>query len=157
MNQSQSNSSSTRRKVALALQGGGSHGAFTWGVLDRMLEDDTVEIIGVTGTSAGAMNAVALADGIVRGGPKEARIRLRQFWESIGKMTGFNSFLVWPMSGETAANTPLEYNPLYAAFVMLSRNLSPYDLNPFNYNPLRDLLTELIDFERLRAQNFLRL
>jgi hypothetical protein len=57
------------------------------------------------------------------------------------------------MSGETAANTPLEYNPLYAAFVMLSRNLSPYDLNPFNYNPLRDLLTELIDFKRLRAQN----
>ena len=101
-----------------------------------MLEDDTIEIIGVTGTSAGAMNAVALADGMVRGGPKEARIRLRQFWEAIGKMAGFNSFLVWPMSGETAANTPLEYNPLYAAFVMLSRNLSPYDLNPFNYNPL---------------------
>ena len=96
---------------------------------------------------------VALADGMVRGGPKEARIRLRQFWEAIGKMTGFNSFLVWPMSGETAANTPLEYNPLYAALVMVSRNLSPYDLNPFNYNPLRDLLTELIDFERLRAQN----
>ena len=154
MNQSQSNSSSTRRKVALALQGGGSHGAFTWGVLDRMLEDDTIEIIGVTGTSAGAMNAVALADGMVRGGPKEARVRLRQFWEAIGKMAGFNSFLVWPMSGETAANTPLEYNPLYAALVMVSRNLSPYDLNPFNYNPLRDLLTELIDFERLRAQNF---
>jgi NTE family protein len=90
---------------------------------------------------------------MVRGGPKEARTRLRQFWEAIGKMTGFNSFLIWPMSGEAAANTPLEYNPLYAALVMLSRNLSPYDLNPFNYNPLRDLLTELIDFERLRAQN----
>jgi len=75
MNQQRSNSPSTPRKVALALQGGGSHGAFTWGVLDRMLEDDTIEIIGVTGTSAGAMNAVALADGMVRGGPKEARIR----------------------------------------------------------------------------------
>jgi predicted acylesterase/phospholipase RssA len=72
MNQPQSNSSSTGRKVALALQGGGSHGAFTWGVLDRILEDETLEIIGVTGTSAGAMNAVALADGMVRGGPKEA-------------------------------------------------------------------------------------
>jgi NTE family protein len=117
-----------------------------------MLEDETLEIIGVTGTSAGAMNAVVLADGMVRGGPKQARKELRQFWEAIGKMVGFNSFLIWPMSGETAANTPLEQNPFYTAFVTLSRNLSPYDLNPSNYNPLRDLLTEMIDFEQLRAQ-----
>jgi hypothetical protein len=101
MNQQPSNSPSTPRKVALALQGGGSHGAFTWGVLDRLLEDETIEIIGVTGTSAGAMNAVALADGMVRGGPKLARAKLRQFWKAIGKMAGFNSILIWPMSGET--------------------------------------------------------
>ena len=151
MSQQQSNSPSTPRKVALALQGGGSHGAFTWGVLDRMLEDKTIEIIGVTGTSAGAMNAVVLADGMVRGGREQARKELRQFWEAIGKMVGFNSFLIWPMSGETAANTPLEHNPLYMAFAMLSRSLSPYDLNPLNYNPLRDLPKETIDFERLRA------
>ena len=62
-----------RRKVALALQGGGSHGAFTWGVLDRLLDDETIEIIGVTGTSAGAMNGAVLVDGLVRGGPKQAR------------------------------------------------------------------------------------
>lgn len=153
MNQRRSASSSTPRKVALALQGGGSHGAFTWGVLDRMLEDETLEIIGVTGTSAGAMNAIVLADGMVRGGRKQARAELRQFWEAIGKMVGFNSFLFWPMSGETAANTPLEHNPFYMAFAMLSRHLSPSDLNPLNYNPLRDLLTEMIDFERLRTQN----
>jgi NTE family protein len=152
MNQLRSTSSSAARKVALALRGGGSHGAFTWGVLDRMLEDETIEIIGITGTSAGAMNAVVLADGMVRGGPERARKELRQFWEAIGKMVGFNSFLIWPMSGETAASTPLEYNPLYMAFAMLSRNLSPYDLNPLNYNPLRDLLSELIDFDGLRAQ-----
>ena len=81
------------RKIALALQGGGSHGAFTWGVLDRILEDETLEIIGVTGTSAGAMNTVVMADGLVRGGREEARLRLRQFWEAIGKMPGFASLL----------------------------------------------------------------
>src|SRR5262249_59059423 len=97
-----------RCKCALGLQGGGSQGAFRWGVLDGMIEDDTIEIIGATGTSAGAMNAVVLADGMVRGGPKHARSELRQFWEAIGKMVGFNSFLPWPMSGETAANTPLD-------------------------------------------------
>jgi len=125
MNQSQSKS--TPRKVALALQRGGSHGAFTWGVLDRMLEDETIDIIGATGTSAGAMNAIVLADGMVRGGPKHARRELRQFWEAIGKMVGFNSFLPWPMSGETAAHTPLDQNPLYVAATMLCRQLSPYE------------------------------
>jgi NTE family protein len=152
MNQPRSTSSSAPRKVALALQGGGSHGAFTWGVLDRMLEDEKIEIIGVTGTSAGAMNAIVLADGMVRGGREQARMELRQFWEAIGKMVGFNSFLIWPMSGETAASTPLEHNPFYMALATLSRSLSPYDLNPLNYNPLRDLLTEMIDFKGLRAQ-----
>lgn len=140
-----------RRKVALALQGGGSHGAFTWGVLDRMLEDETIDIIGVTGTSAGAMNAVALADGLVRGGPKQARRRLRDFWEAIGKMPGFAS-LLWPMSGEEHANLHLERTPAYLAWDTLSRNLSPYDLNPLNFNPLRAPLNELIDFDRLRAE-----
>ena len=145
-------SPSTPCKIALALQGGGSHGAFTWGALDRMLEDETLEIIGVTGTSAGAMNAVVLADGMVRGGPKQARKELRQFWEAVGKMVGFNSFLIWPMTGKDAASTPLEYNPFYATFMMLSRHLSPCDLNPLNYNPLRELLVEMIDFEGLKKQ-----
>ena len=76
-------SPSGQRKVALGLQGGGSHGAFTWGVLDRLLEETSIDIIGVTGTSAGAMNAVALADGLVRGGPDEARRRLRSFWTAV--------------------------------------------------------------------------
>jgi NTE family protein len=142
----------TRRKVALALQGGGSHGAFTWGVLDRLLEEPTLEIIGITGTSAGAMNTVALADGLLRGGPEEARRRLRQFWTAIGEMPGFSSML-WPMSGETAAKTDLKQAPAYLAWDMLTRNMSPYDLNPTKINPLRGPLTELIDFDRLRAQD----
>jgi NTE family protein len=82
-------SDSKPRKAAIALQGGGSHGAFTWGVLDRLLEDTTIEIAGATGASAGATNAVVLADGLVRGGPNEARRALRRFWESIGKTPGF--------------------------------------------------------------------
>ena len=85
MNQEPPNSASMTREVALALQGGGSHGAFTWGVLDGPLEEPTLEIAGATGTSAGAMNAVFLVDGLVRGGAKEARRALRRFWESVGK------------------------------------------------------------------------
>ncbi len=152
----QSSSAPGRRKIALALQGGGSHGAFTWGVLDRMLEETTIEIIGVTGTSAGAMNAVALADGLVRGGPEQARQTLRRFWEGIGKMPGFGSFLK-PLSGETASRLRLEYTPAYHMWDITTRNLSPYEFNPANYNPLRDLLTQLIDFDGLRAQETLQL
>jgi NTE family protein len=144
-----------RRKVALALQGGGSHGAFTWGVLDRLLEEPTLDIIGITGTSAGAMNAVALADGLLRGGPRQARQGLRKFWTAIGEMPGFGS-LLWPMSGEAAANLDLKQTPAYLSWDMLTRNLSPYDLNPSRINPLRAPLTELIDFDRLRAQEKLQ-
>src|SRR5215468_3181822 len=97
-----SQSQSTPRKVALALQGGGSHGAFTWGVLDRMLEDDTIDIIGATGTSAGAMNAIVLADGMVRGGPTQAGTGLRRYWDAVGAMPGFGSLLS-NVSGEAAA------------------------------------------------------
>ena len=140
-----------RGKVGLALQGGGSHGAFTWGVLDRLLEDKTLEFIGVTGTSAGAMNAILLADGLVRGGPEEARRRLSTFWEKIGAMPGFAA-LLWGMSGESAATMHLEQTPPYLAWDAMSRNLSPYDLNPSNFNPMRAPLEELVDFDRLRAQ-----
>jgi NTE family protein len=140
-----------RRKVALALQGGGAHGAFTWGVLDRMLEDPTLEIIGVTGTSAGAMNAVVLADGLVRGGPKHAKRQLRQFWETIGKMLGFGT-LLWPLSGKIAARVHLEQTPPYLMWDVVRRNLSPYDLNPTGINPLREPLDALVDFKRLKKQ-----
>lgn len=145
-----------RRKVALALQGGGSHGAFTWGVLDRMLEDDTIEIIGVTGTSAGAMNAVCLADGLVRGGPDEARRRLRQFWEAIGKMPGLGSFF-WPLSGESQAQMRIEETPPFMALEAIRRNLTPADFNPMKINPLREPLLQLIDFDRLHAEKDFKL
>jgi NTE family protein len=148
---SHSGSAPDRRPIALALQGGGAHGAFTWGVLDRMLEDPTFEVVGITGTSAGAMNAVVLADGLLRGGAEGGRQRLREFWEAIGNMPGFGLFL-WPLSGETQSHVHLERTPPYLAWDAASRNLSPYELNPMNFNPLREPLTKIVDFERLRAE-----
>ena len=130
-----------RRRVALALQGGGSHGAFTWGVLDQLLDDATIDIVGVTGTSAGAMNGAVLVDGLVRGGPEQARAELRRYWEGVGAMPGFGSFFS-NMSGEEAARTPLESIPAYVEAV--KKNLSPYDLPASNDNPMRRLLTELL-------------
>jgi NTE family protein len=145
---------SERRKVALALQGGGSHGAFTWGVLDRLLDDATIDIIGVTGTSAGAMNGAVLVDGLVRGGPSQARAKLRRYWEAAGATPGFGSFFSG-ISGEEAATTPLESIPAYIE--SLKKNLSPYDPPPSNDNPMRPLLTELIDFDRFRLQEQIQL
>ena len=145
-----------RRKLALALQGGGAHGALTWGILDRLLEDETIDVVGVSGTSAGAMNAAVLVDGLLRGGPAQARRQLRLFWERVGRMPGFGS-LFGGLSGETTARLPLELTPAYALWDAVSRNLSPYHLNPWNYNPLRSLLEELVDFDRLRAQSDIHL
>ena len=142
-----------RRKVALALQGGGSHGAFTWGVLDRLLDDSTIDIIGVTGTSAGAMNGAVLVDGLLHGGAKQARAELRRYWQAIGAMPGFGSFFA-KMSGEEAATTPLESNPAYVE--AMKKGLSPYDL-PTTDNPMRQILMDLIDFDRLRSQQEIQL
>jgi NTE family protein len=147
---------SRRRKIALALQGGGSHGAFTWGVLDRLLDESTFDIVGVTGTSAGAINGAVLVDGLIRGGPEQARAQLRRFWKSVGAMPGFGS-LFWQVPGKVAATVPLESIPAYLTFELISRNFSPYDFFPSNYNPLRPLLSELIDFDQMRAQEEIQL
>src|SRR6476619_2014652 len=143
-----------RRKVALALQGGGSHGAFTWGVLDRLLEDTTIDIVGVTGTSAGAMNGAVLVDGLVRGGSEQARAELRRYWQGVGAIPGFGSFFS-NMSGEEAARTSLESIPAYVEAV--KKNLSPYDLPEASENPMRRILIDLIDFDRLRSQQEIQL
>ena len=150
----QAHSAPGRPKLALALQGGGSQGAFTWGVLDRLLEDATINIVGVTGTSAGAMNGAVLVDGLVRGGPKQARAELQRYWEAVGGMPGFGSFFSG-ISGEQAANTPLESIPAYVEG--MKKQLSPYDLPQSNDNPMRPLLAEMIDFDRLRLQEEIQL
>jgi len=140
----------------LALQGGGSHGAFTWGALDRLLEED-IEIEGISGASAGAMNAVVMAYGYACGGREGARQSLQKFWESVsGKAS--SSF----KPNETSENGPapglLELDSKTGpasstkVFLALSRYFSPYQLNPLDINPLRDILASQIDFERLKRE-----
>ena len=125
-----------KKVLNLALQGGGSHGAFTWGVLDRLLEDERIEIEGVSGASAGALNAALLAYGLTAGGRRGARRALADFWTGLA---------------DTAPS------PLAESLVFLARFLSPSQFNPLNLNPLRELLLKSIDFGRLRAQCELKL
>ena len=135
-----------RRRIDLALQGGGAHGAFTWGVLDRLLEDERIEIDALSGASAGAMNAVVLASGLLDGGRSGAREALRRFWSRVSRATGTGSAIAGLFGGWGLAGPPLAW---YADW--MPRALSPYQLNPFDLNPLRDILREEVDFERLRA------
>ncbi len=152
--------------VDLALQGGGSHGAFTWGVLDALLEDGRIQFEGVTGASAGAMNAVVMADGWARAqaagrDPREgARERLNLFWNAITLQSspfsaapGLKGFpglpaMGWALPGVTREAS--SFNPMALWFDVLSRMFSPYQLNPMNFNPLEAVLKPLIDFDRLR-------
>jgi NTE family protein len=138
---------SGRRQIALALQGGGSHGAFTWGVLDRLLEEPSLEIVGVSGTSAGAMNAGMLVHGL-RSGAAAGREALRSFWETLGRMPGFAS-LRGPWMQATQ-EWHLENSPFFQWFNFLTQMMSPYELNPTNIHPLRPLI-EHIDFAALRS------
>jgi NTE family protein len=139
--------SSGHVRIAVALQGGGSHGAFTWGVLDRLLLEPDLEIVGISGTSAGAMNAAILADGLRRGGRSEARAALASYWEDVGGLPGYASFEALPVPGPRSWH--LDTNPIFLWMDMLARVWSPYQTNPCNYHPLRALL-ERIDFEELR-------
>ena len=136
--------------IDLALQGGGSHGALTWGVLDRILEDDRLRINAVSGTSAGAMNAVVLADGLRNGDRAEARAALHAFWKAVSDAARFSPIqrTLWD---RLSGNFSLENSPMYLLFDQMSRMLAPGQFNPFNINPLRDLLTATIDFDAVNA------
>jgi NTE family protein len=136
------------RRVGVALQGGGSHGAFTWGVLDRLLEEPSIQIVGISGTSAGAMNAGVLADGLRRGGSSAARTWLRQFWENVGRLPGLAKFAI-PSGPFEQEKWHFDDNPMFLWFDLLTRIWSPYQINPLDYNPLRGVLDQ-IDFEALR-------
>jgi NTE family protein len=144
------------KRINLALQGGGAHGAFTWGVLEQILSDDRIAIEGISGTSAGAVNAVMLADGLARGGPKEAKKRLSDFWRAASS-TGSLPVLQREVMQRLLAFTPLEGTPVQTWFDVMSRYLSPYDVNPLNINPLKDLIERYVDFDRLRANTGLQL
>ncbi len=139
-----------RRSINLALQGGGAHGAFTWGVLDRVLEDDRLQIEAISGTSAGAMNAAVVADGIMAGGPEGARRCLRRFWKAVSD-AGRSSPIQRNPVDVFMGNWSLDTSPSYLFFDLLGRLASPYELNPLNLNPLQDLIDETVDFARVRS------
>ncbi len=145
-----------RKKVNLALQGGGSHGAFTWGVLDAILEDGRLDVEAITGTSAGAMNAAVYAQGYLEDGRAGARARLESFWSKIsaeGAMQPWQRkmfegvFLPWNFEG----------SPVFAMMDLFTHYASPYDFNPLDLNPLRDLLHTMIDFNKVRACQHIKL
>ncbi len=136
------------KPVNLALQGGGAHGAFTWGVLDRLLEESRVEIGAISGTSAGAMNAVVLASGYQKGGRDGARAALEKFWRAVSR-DGRLSPIQRGLMDRLLGNWSLDQNPFFLAMDVATRFVSPYDFNPFNINPLRDVLEREVDFEAL--------
>jgi NTE family protein len=134
--------------IDLALQGGGSHGAFTWGVLDRLLEESWLRVEAISGTSAGAMNAAVLADGWTYGGPPAARAALDAFWERVARAAELSPLQRTPLDRALGRWT-LDSSPVFIGFDLMARLLSPYDLNPHGFNPLESILIESIDFARL--------
>jgi NTE family protein len=143
------NGSALRKiRLNLALQGGGAHGAFTWGVLDRLLEEDSFEINAVSGTSAGAMNAAALLTGLLRGGRAEAQASLETFWRQVSRSTRFTPFnLSTARAVLGGLGIDFEALPLFLGAGM--QFLSPYDLNPVGFNPLREIIETAIDCEAI--------
>lgn len=129
------------KNINLALQGGGAYGAFTWGVLDRLLEDDRVVICAISGASAGAVNAVALASGLEKGRDETRRV-LEDLWTGFSRVTSHGGPLAFTLRPWTDA-----------AFGMMSKLLSPYQFNPLNVNPLRDVLADVVDFGSIRERN----
>jgi NTE family protein len=134
--------------VDLALQGGGSHGAFTWGVLDRLIEEPWLRIEAISGTSAGAMNAAVVADGWTEGGAEGARAALETYWRRVSRAAAFSPLQRSPLD-RLMGRWTLDTSPAYVAMDLMARVLSPYDLNPLGLNPLRTILVESIDFDRL--------
>lgn len=145
-----------KKTIALALQGGGSHGAFTWGVLDEILADDRLHIEAISGTSAGSMNAAVAAYGIEHGGSDNARQLLEQFWSEVAR-AGALSPIQPSAFDRMMGNHNLDYSPAFMGFDFLSRMMSPYQFNPMGFNPLRDILNELIDFDALRHYKKIKL
>src|ERR1700675_1200383 len=134
--------------VDLALQGGGSHGAFTWGVLDRLIEEPWLRIEAISGTSAGAMNAAVVADGWTEGGAEGARTALESYWRRVSRAAACTPLQRSPLD-RLMGRWTLDTSPAYVAMDLMARVISPYDLNPLGLNPLRTILAESLDFGRL--------
>jgi len=139
-----------KKRIDIALQGGGSHGAFTWGVLDRLLELDDIEISGISGTSAGAMNAVALAQGLTQGGAQGARDLLASYWNEVSRASRASPYkrTIW---SRLRGDWSLEHSPGFIISQFTRQVASPYQFNPFNINPLRDLVAACFDFDIINS------
>ncbi len=149
-------SAADQKVINLGLQGGGSHGAFTWGVLDRLLEEERLSFEGISASSAGAVNATVLAYGLILGGRAGAREMLGAFWKRMSDMTSHG--LMQPsLIDRMTGNFGLEHSPGYLFMDAVSYFTSPYLYNPLNYNPLRIVLDEIVDFERLRRESQVKL
>jgi NTE family protein len=145
------------KHVNLALQGGGAHGAFTWGVLDQLLKEPDIAVEGVSATSSGAMNAVVMAHGLAVGGRECAREALDKFWRTIAGIAACFSPLQRSPIDRLIGNRGPELSPSFLLFDIVSLYLSPYQLNPFNYNPIRHVIERMVDFERLRHRSAVKL
>ncbi|MCX7219241.1 MAG: patatin-like phospholipase family protein [Burkholderiales bacterium] len=147
-----------KKMFTLALQGGGSHGAFTWGVLDRILEDGRLPIEAISGASAGAMNAIVMAQGYMNGGRDGARQSLKEFWDKIASLHSSSPNPVFENCDKQTDMELVSAMPAgYKSALSMLRYFSPQQINPFDINPLREILTQQIDFERIRGQSTLSL
>ncbi|MFO0355884.1 MAG: patatin-like phospholipase family protein [Sphingobacteriaceae bacterium] len=140
------------KKIDIALQGGGAHGAYSWGVLDRLLDDERIEIDGICGTSAGAMNGVCAIYGLNKGGRNLAKHLLVKFWHRVSE-TGKTSVLQPSLIDKMMSKGNMDYSPGYRFFSMTAENLAPSQFNPLGFNPLEKILNELVDFEELHRFN----
>lgn len=138
------------KKVDIALQGGGSHGGFSWGVIDRLLELEDIEIVGITGTSAGAMNAVALAQGLTQNGPQGARDLLRRYWTNVRRASRVSPYkrTIWDRLRGTWS---FENSPGFIMSQFARQLASPYQFNLMNINPLRDIVRGCFDFDVINS------
>src|SRR4051812_18496745 len=142
-------SSNRVKTINLALQGGGAHGAFTWGVLDRLLDENDVAFEGLSATSAGAMNAAVFAYGLAVGGREGARKALTDYWKRVSDAAAQGPLQPSPFD-RLLGDHKLAWSPVFSLLGFVTRVLSPYEFNPSNYNPLREVVTQSIDFEVLR-------
>jgi NTE family protein len=142
-----------KHQLNLALQGGGAHGAFTWGVLDRLIEEEDIEVVGISGTSAGAMNAAVMIDGFAEGGREGARKQLAEFWHEISQLGALlNPAPAQPFQGYMPSGFGFDWLAGFNPLDMLSRTFSPYELNPLNINPLRDVLERVLNVKNLHGK-----
>jgi NTE family protein len=146
----------SKKTVNLALQGGGAHGAYTWGVLDRLLEEDKLVIEGISGTSAGAMNAAMLVNGYMDSGRDGAKRYLETFWKRISETAAYSPLHKSPFE-RVLTGWNMDHSPIYQTFDILSRLFSPYELNPLNINPMRYILEEMIDHEAMTSCSIIKL